>query len=43
MGSGRSDATKRCGIVMGIIGLISYFIMSLVLIGIAVHVCDMVS
>eukprot|EP00347_Sterkiella_histriomuscorum_P005668 403355718 len=41
MGRGGSKFTQKCGIITGFIGLGAYFITSLVLIGMAVHVCNM--
>ena len=42
-GSGRSETTKSCGIVSLIIYLGLFLIMSFILIGVSVSVCDKVS
>jgi hypothetical protein len=41
-GSGRSEDTKTCGKVVGIIYIALFFLMSLILIGISVRVCEKV-
>lgn len=42
MGRGGSTFTRKCGIITGFIGLGAYFLTSIILIGMAVHVCEKV-
>lgn len=42
-GSGRSDSTKLCGMCFGVIYLGLFLIMSFILIGISVRICEKVS
>lgn len=42
-GSGKSETTKACGIVSFIVYICLFLVMSFILIGVSVSVCDKVS